>query len=134
MATPSSDDRVSLGRNDATGSRSAMFWCPGCAEVHGVTVDRGNAAGPQWGWNGSLSSPTFTPSIQIKTGHYTGGGCWCEYDKAHPDDKSGFTCGICHSFVRDGRIEFLSDCTHALAGTTVDIPLVTTWRGDEQAD
>ena len=28
----------------------------------------------------------------------------------------------CHSFVREGRIEFLSDCTHALAGQTVELP------------
>ena len=28
----------------------------------------------------------------------------------------------CHSFVRSGRIEFLSDSTHALAGQTVDLP------------
>lgn len=28
---------------------------------------------------------------------------------------------ICHSFVREGRIEFLGDCTHALAGQTVDL-------------
>lgn len=28
---------------------------------------------------------------------------------------------VCHSFVRDGRIEFLSDCTHALAGQTVEL-------------
>jgi hypothetical protein len=28
----------------------------------------------------------------------------------------------CHSFVRNGRIEFLGDCTHALASQTVDLP------------
>jgi hypothetical protein len=28
----------------------------------------------------------------------------------------------CHSFVRAGMIEFLSDCTHELAGKTVPIP------------
>ena len=28
---------------------------------------------------------------------------------------------VCHSFVRDGRIEFLSDCTHELAGQTVEL-------------
>jgi hypothetical protein len=25
-------------------------------------------------------------------------------------------------FVTDGRIQFLGDCTHALAGQTVDLP------------
>ena len=29
---------------------------------------------------------------------------------------------VCHSFVTDGRIQFLADCTHALAGQTVDLP------------
>jgi len=28
---------------------------------------------------------------------------------------------ICHSFVRDGKIQFLSDCTHALSGQTIDL-------------
>ena len=28
----------------------------------------------------------------------------------------------CHSFVREGRIEFLGDCTHAMVGQTVDLP------------
>jgi len=29
---------------------------------------------------------------------------------------------VCHSFVTDGRIQFLGDCTHTLAGQTVDLP------------
>jgi hypothetical protein len=29
---------------------------------------------------------------------------------------------VCHSFVTDGRIQFLEDCTHELAGQTVDLP------------
>jgi hypothetical protein len=29
---------------------------------------------------------------------------------------------VCHSYIRNGRIEFLPDCTHARAGQTVDIP------------
>jgi hypothetical protein len=29
---------------------------------------------------------------------------------------------VCHSFVIDGRIQFLSDSTHVLAGQTVDLP------------
>jgi len=28
----------------------------------------------------------------------------------------------CHSFVKDGHIEFLSDCTHDKAGQTVPLP------------
>lgn len=29
---------------------------------------------------------------------------------------------VCHSFVVDGRIQFLGDCTHELVDKTVDIP------------
>jgi hypothetical protein len=30
----------------------------------------------------------------------------------------------CHSFIRNGQIQFLSDCHHELAGKTVDLPEV----------
>lgn len=36
----------------------------------------------------------------------------------------------CHSFVRDGKIEFLSDSTHKLAGQTVDLPPLPDWLKD----
>lgn len=29
---------------------------------------------------------------------------------------------ICHLFIKEGKIEYLSDCTHSLAGTTIDLP------------
>jgi hypothetical protein len=29
---------------------------------------------------------------------------------------------ICHSFVTDGKIQFLNDCTHSLKDQTVDLP------------
>ncbi|MHC8396108.1 hypothetical protein ACYZT8_21075 [Pseudomonas sp. LB3P93] len=29
---------------------------------------------------------------------------------------------VCHSFVIDGCIQFLGDCTHELASQTVDLP------------
>lgn len=28
----------------------------------------------------------------------------------------------CHSFITDGKIQYLSDCFHELAGQTVDLP------------
>lgn len=28
----------------------------------------------------------------------------------------------CHSYVRDGKIEFLGDCFHDLKNTTVELP------------
>lgn len=106
----------------------AVFQCPGCGNNHGVTLNgERNVCGASWGWNGSRSRPTFTPSILMRSGHYAEGRanperCWCTFNAEHPDNPSGFKCEVCHSFVRDGRIEFLTDCTHALAGQTVDLP------------
>lgn len=31
---------------------------------------------------------------------------------------------ICHSFIKDGMIQFLGDCTHELKGKTVKLPEV----------
>lgn len=53
-------------------------------------------------------SPTFEPSILVTCR-------WMASDSEMKDD-------VCHSFVRDGRIQFLGDCTHELAGKTVDLP------------
>jgi len=80
-----------------------------------------------WQWNGSCDSPTFSPSILIRSGHYVPDrakkdACWCTYNAEHPDDPAPFQCSICHSFVTDGRIQFLADSTHKLAGQTVEIP------------
>jgi hypothetical protein len=103
------------------------FWCPGCNEAHGIYVGpRGQ--GPKWDWDGNIEEPTFSPSVLIRSGHYARhyndkrDTCWCTYWKEHPDEKRVFECSVCHIFVRKGMIEFLSDCTHALAGKTVPLP------------
>jgi len=94
------------------------FQCPGCGDHHTVPVTTTSGIG--WQWNGDVNLPTLSPSILVRSGHYAdhwepGDGCWCGKDY-------GFECYRCHSFVRDGRIEFLGDCTHPLAGHTVDLP------------
>ena len=56
-----------------------------------------------WSWNGSVDSPTVTPSILTRLSE-------CKSKEL-----------ICHSFVTDGRVNFLTDCTHQFAGRTVDL-------------
>lgn len=85
-----------------------MFWCPGCHMPH--QVQYGEGTGPRWIWNGDADKPTFQPSILVR----------CPWGEPPVDE-------ICHSFVTGGRIQFLSDCTHALAGQTVDIPPFAAW-------
>ena len=88
-----------------------LFWCPGCDGAHGVHV--GEGPGPRWGYNGDAERPTFTPSILVR---------WPAHPNASEEFKEWRKERICHSFVTLGRIQFLADCTHHLAGQTVDIP------------
>lgn len=101
---------------------AVMFWCPGCNEAHMVPVGAGD--GPRWTYNDNPDTPTFQPSILVRSGHFVPGHdgfqCWCNWE-----DKNQFPdlqCRVCHSFVTDGQIQFLGDSTHALAGQTVSIP------------
>ncbi|BAS10570.1 hypothetical protein AHiyo4_39920 [Arthrobacter sp. Hiyo4] len=41
------------------------------------------------------------------------------------------TAPRCHSFVRNGHIEFLSDSTHELAGQTMALPPLPEWLKSE---
>jgi hypothetical protein len=80
------------------------FDCPGCGEPHVIPTkphERG------WDFNGNEERPTFGPSILVY--------------EVKAADGSVFS-PRCHSFVRDGRIEYCGDSTHALAGQTVDLP------------
>lgn len=111
---------------DGYGRRQLRFFCPGCHENHVVSVH--GEGRPNCTFNGDLERPTLSPSILVRTGHYVpnqraGAPCWCSTKDPDGEDwGGGFRCGICHSFVRDGQIQFLGDCTHALAGQTVDLP------------
>jgi hypothetical protein len=97
-----------------------QFWCPGCNQAHGVRV-----AGEQpWAWNGDVERPTFSPSILVH--HFQlspeGRAMIQRGDPPHDGKRYPGSEVICHSFVTDGRIKFLADCTHALARQTVDLP------------
>lgn len=93
------------------------FDCPGCGARHKVDG--------RWSFNGDVDKPTFRPSFLASTGHYVNNGakgnCWCDYEE-RTGEESPFECGRCHSFVTDGKIQFLNDSTHDLAGQTVELP------------
>lgn len=98
--------QLSAVLRSAEGGR-LLFWCPGCDRAHAIA--HGDGPGPRWGWNGDAERPTFTPSVLVR------------YDGADAG-QDGAPPAVCHSFVTAGRIQFLGDCTHALAGQTVDLP------------
>ncbi len=83
------------------GAPDFYFFCPGCQCEHGVWTTISNYNNAKWCFNGNMDKPTFSPSIKVTIGH-------------HPKPNE-----VCHSFVRDGKIQFLDDCTHDLKGTTV---------------
>lgn len=108
-----------LKRDD--GTRTMMFDCPGCGFLHQVHVAASN--GPVWGWNGSMERPTFTPSVLVTWSQGEPPVTAENFEEYKRNPWSQTTVEKrCHSFVVDGRIQFLGDCTHALAGQTVDLP------------
>jgi hypothetical protein len=58
-----------------------------------------------WSWNGDVDRPTFHPSVLTQV-NYT------------EVAKKDFCC---HSFVNDGMVQFLSDCSHEYAGKTMEL-------------
>jgi hypothetical protein len=102
-----SDDRIKAVEGGAW-----RFFCPGCDCSHIFTS--------AWSFDGDLESPTISPSVLVRG-----------VADAFGDPPDG-TPTVCHSFVRAGNIEFLTDCTHALAGQTVPLPPVMGRTGGSQ--
>jgi hypothetical protein len=116
--------RARYAKDTHTGREGVTIFCPGCESHHVVWIK--NPDGPVWRFNKDLNAPTFHPSLHIKTGHHVTGSpaAQCEYciEDAADGEPLGSLCSVCHSIITDGRIQFLTDCTHALAGQTVDLP------------
>lgn len=85
-----------------------------------------NEQGAGWQFDGNMESPTIAPSVLTKSGHYASffdqktDTCWCTFEE-RTGRPPAFKCGLCHLFVRAGKIEYLSDCTHEYAGKTIDM-------------
>lgn len=96
--------------------RGLMYWCPGCegglkgSGLHilpvNVNVDIEGLA--TWTWDYSLTVPTLSPSILTR---YTSKG-------------QSF---LCHSYLRNGFLEFLPDSTHSLSGMNVQLQPLPDW-------
>jgi len=81
-----------------TDKKGYSFQCPGCKCAHYIQTNPNFS--PCWTFNGDLDKPTVSPSIMVHLGQG----------------------GSCHSFIKNGKIQFLGDCTHSLRGQTVNIP------------
>ena len=52
-----------------------------------------------WSWNGDTEKPTLKPSVLTNA-------------------PNRF---VCHSIINEGKVQFLPDCSHDLAGQTVEL-------------
>lgn len=62
--------------------------------------------GPVWSWNGDTEKPTLKPSVLTRTEDWSSGEC---------------IKIVCHTWINDGKVQFLSDCSHEFAGQTLDL-------------
>ena len=90
--------KIAEVENDGSGF-THVFFCPGCNSEHGIIVAPG-----RWEFDGNMENPTISPSVLVRG--YLGNENY----------------GTCHSFVKQGKIQFLNDCTHKLKGQTIDLP------------
>lgn len=60
-----------------------------------------------WTWNGSTDAPTLRPSV-LTEGR---------------NEQGAFRC---HSWINDGQVQFLDDCSHSMRNTTVPLQDVPT--------
>lgn len=107
------------------GAPDFIFFCPGCQCGHGVWVSREAGNGAKWSFNGNMEKPTFQPSLKIEASRFTAKGkadyeAWAAAGYPSRNGKPFESAPvICHTFVTDGVIHFLPDCTHELAGKKV---------------
>ena len=74
-----------------------QYWCKGCGFEHAFSL---KSEGGNHDFNMDLDNPTVNPSL-----------------------LQNFTPGkTCHSFIKDGMIQYLSDCWHELRGQTIELP------------
>ena len=97
---------------------SIEFFCPGCIAFHSVRIKHPTKS-YNWTYNNDPNNPTLSPSIKV-TGNKPLSDE--EYDQVMSGKKVDLIPTVCHSFITDGKIQFLSDSTHFLSGTTVDLP------------
>lgn len=77
-----------------TDSTMYMFWDVGLQQPNAFCIRENRG----WSWNGDFDKPTVTPSVLLAIGN----------------ERS-------HLFIRNGKIQYLSDCTHHLAGQTIEM-------------
>ncbi len=75
-----------------------QYQCPGCGYPHAFALQ---TEGGHHAWNQDYNFPTITPSLL---------------------QNFGGNSRLCHAYITNGRIAYLGDCEHALAGQEIELP------------
>lgn len=81
-------------------SEATHVWLrfPSPIEYHLIPIrGKANTLSDTWEWNQDTENPTLKPSILARTGEHT-----------------------CHTYLTEGKVKFLNDCTHENAGKTME--------------
>ena len=118
-------DSAPMGQVSSTLRRVAngfAHWCPGCEEMHTLP--------DSWNFDGNLEKPSFTPSFKREgIQRVFVGGKWTGEWKR---DATGNTIPyLCHYVLTAGQINFQADCSHALSGKSVPLPVLPEGLTDE---
>lgn len=89
------------------------FYCKGCGHHHSFHKEK-------WWFNGDFDRPTFTPSLLVK---YKERLSQEQYDRIMKGEDVSHELRnmVCHSFVTDGKIRYLGDCTHDYKNKTIEL-------------
>lgn len=102
------------------------FKCPGCGLEHIIYTNPANPSpykgNPCWGFDGNMDTPSFSPSIMVRTGKYVEGLNPEQIEHCLALEAEGHFGLICHSTVIQGMINFISDCTHAYVNQSMPLP------------
>lgn len=115
---------MKISKIEAGNIHTHLFFCPGCNCGHAINTEPGkkNTLGgnvPVWTFNGDFEKPTIRASVLVTS---TRDITEEEHTRIMNGEKLHIPKTICHSFVTDGKIQFLDDCTHELKGQTVELP------------
>jgi hypothetical protein len=74
-----------------------LYWCSGCGYEHAFAL---KTEGGHHQFNGDLNNPTVSPSLV----------------------EANTVGRKCHSFIKNGHIQYLGDCWHELKNQTIELP------------
>ena len=91
------------------------FLCP-AGHHHYINTNLPNHKNAQWSFNGDVNNPTFSPSMDEKSGRFVDPNV--KGDEQWLNENSY----RCHFIITNGMIQFCGDCSHELKGQTMPLP------------